>query len=618
MAMGQSYTEHLRRLAEAKQKKASEQVKLQQQRLKQESESQKIELEREKLRIENRKADADIRHKDSQSQNIQGKTLIEQEQAIRGEADGSGDTAPKKKGSSFYPDSLGDLEQTPVAPTPGEVEAYEGQFGAEPPSGEAPPATSGLPSVEDVSALGGAAPSGEAPGVAPPPKLSSFKDDKGMREIFSNYYPQILKDRQKRFQNWKKQTDDYRKQWVDLQNEVQSRASYAKKKLNEFHERTQELRDNVPTRNQALNNISWGSRIGAIIHAGLQGYLKGTGTVASNAPLLITQMIENEYNDLVNKYEAEKDSIKGSQNLFQMNMGIENDMLVSKSQTMLQLRQFAIDEYQMQLDNMDQKSSLKIEAERGLHALKKQQHDEQNQLSQWYYEKGPGAPRKGGGDALKNILAINRDQRQASDSNLKLRKFKVDNVMAVKGPDGKDHEIDLPKTSKSALIETHENSKKMIYNTKHMANIVKGIGPIGALAAPFAKWTAGVVGKKTAMKLEELSKLGQAFKMEARVDMTGGGNMAVAEHAIMDKFFSIIQSDGLLKGAAFLMKKAQGDYKVLEGMLKRRAVLNLYAKRWAQKGYRDVWKNNRRGAFIRSARDLGFKENEMGTYFQGK
>ena len=595
-----NYQETLIKIAEAQKQKMIEQTKLEKIKLEDQKRKDKLEIDQQKVDvsktqayIEKDKAQSEIKLKDAQTEHTQGQTVNEAiEPLFPGGPDAKGEGNILGKlvkggvgkilggGKPSDEELAGTQQAAPQAPSDEDIQAYQDQFN------------------QQEVARGGMPPLGGGGSGAKPPYLKAH-DSSELQDVLSKWAPGRQKDRAKQTDKFLQETNEYRKKWQDINEDAQVRAVYAKQKMNDFYKRTKALNENPPTRAQALSNINWFGKIGAIIHAGFQGYLKGTGTVPANVPLLLNEMIEREYNDLVSVYEADKDTITADQNLFAMNMQFNKDMYENEKETIMQLRQFAIDEFQIQMKNLTEGSQEQLAAAQALDSIKRLQTNDQNELNQWRFEEYPG--KKGG-----------MTQYQAAQLGFKYREegrkeeaFRADRVVKYPTPDGSNKEVIMSMEAKKSLRDKDVNARKMIGTGKRTMEIVKQLGVLKAFSAaiPFTK--------KGKMLLNELGKLGSTLKIEFRVDLGGGGNTALAEHAMIDDFVERLEGQGSIAAFKFLLKKVHGNYEVLDKVLKRRGVQTVVAEYMSNDKIRKEWAGNERGLFIKVGRKLGLKDSEI-------
>ena len=320
-----TYSENLRKVAEAQKQKLEAQAKHQekmatlqsgekkredkfvidQQKLddKKTLDQQNLQLNQQKQLIEAAKTGADVRLKDSQSLKTQGEALAEAQTALGGmvgEEETTGKEGEKKKpglfsniknfitGKSRMPDEetlQGVQQPTPVAPTDEEAQAYQqARLAEQQPTEE--------DEVMDEIGLGQST-SIDMPSMREPAYPSETEN------IVKEYLPAMQRQAQREFDRAKKETEEYRQSYLQVHKEAQKRARYAKEQLNETFKLQEELSKNPPLRAQALSNINLFGKIGAIIHAGIQGMLVARGVEGAGGSLLINDLIDREYDDLL-------------------------------------------------------------------------------------------------------------------------------------------------------------------------------------------------------------------------------------------------------------------------------------------------------------------------------
>ena len=623
-----TYSENLRKIAEAQRLKMEaqqkHQIKMQELQTKEKQREDKFVIEEQKRAdksyldqqnidlaiqkglVEAAKIGADIRLKDSQSLKTQGEALTDAQESFQnmtGEGEGQGKEGEKKaKKPGLFSKLAGmvtgktqaevlkktgilnnrpddeTLAQTaqpePVAPTDEEIAAYQAERNAET-----------EPEDEDDAVLrdiGLGTPT--RPGTPPPDLKAHYPSE--YEQIVKERLPQVQAQAQRDFERSLKNVDQYRQDWQNVYKEAQKRTAFAKKKLNETFKLQEELQNNPPLRSQALANINWFGKIGAIIHAGIQGMLQGMGVQGAGTSLLINDLIEKEYQDLLTKYEEEKDSLSSKMNLINLNLGFDKDMVEAEAKVKSQLLGMAVKEYSSALNQLPKASKQYADGVKDLENLKMKYQEQNNNLSKWIYEKGSEGGLKG--KDLGDLIKLEAHQ-------MKKREFDLDRMIRnIPLPTGKPGKFAFSKDIKKKIDNTDSETRRIIELSKRIRKKVDTIG-IGA----------GIPWTPSNRKFIELGKMLLDLKTQLRIAITGGGNVSNYEQALMDAFVELPDTDGPLAAAKFFMRRSKGGYNALLKAINKKAVGNVSSLYLTNDHVRKAWGRNTQGLDNRLRRRFG-------------
>ena len=332
-----------------------------------------------KLAIEEAKAGADIKNINTDTlgkniQNLETKTNI-----VGSLMQGTAGTSPKRmeavrKGILGIPDDTKDphrgvdpstkeqqpADLKPVLP-PAQAKA------AAPPEAQAPLPEAGISSFSPPVDGGGPGVSSSLTAPTPPTfgKLdpNQFKQDTSKLVQRVTEFDQMLQDTLPEFAN-------VRKRQKIINEERDSMVNTLRTKKFKLLSKYQQLSENPPTFKQALTNVNWVQKIGAVVHAGMFGHLYESPTY------LLDKYVSKELNDLKAERTSTLNFLKQSDNMYNQMYEITQDDHAAEMATEAALLQGIKQQiaYQSQLvgsaDTLQKAEAMNKEADFKIHNLK--------------------------------------------------------------------------------------------------------------------------------------------------------------------------------------------------------------------------------------------------------
>lgn len=580
-----SYTDSLQKILEERSKREAEKQK-------NALEARRIAIEEQKVAITAKESDAKARLLDKQSQKTEEETirgLTEQELATnlaQGRAGWTGKSgAFHKKPPSSEEKKKKDLSNIvsdliPKIPTLEQISKDPGNPQAPQPSqkeGDSP--VGALAGGSGESELAPPTSPGGIPGTSPQgsgvPSAPTFERPKGTSKNFNALRDRYIRSLEssanktnKLFAQSAKERKEAIKNYERITNNYQKASDQSRKDLRNVQRLRRDLAENPVQRDQALANIGWPLRIGSVVHAMMQGYLQAYG-IGTDQPQLIDELIENEFNDLLISYNEQKDALSHDENLIKMNMDMLQDEQSAKLATLLQLTEWAQDglNEQVQQTNLQavhSKNLLDIEATAQKlnndrlnirNAL--QQQTFENRLKIWEAKQPPEAD-------FKTAIALSKEQREE-------RKYELEHTIDFHNPTtGKDFKYEMSKDMKKSTDKAFVSGQEGIALARQLQDSIKGLSLKNWLLSKTA--IVSKAGKRAQAVFDTVRKTKIFGKMTFRKDVAGG-QVAVAEHAIMDDMLNISRFK-----FGQVISKLKGGEKTLVIFIKRRAVEATLAK----------------------------------------
>ena len=577
-----TYSKNLQKMSEAKQKRQNEEQKYQLEVLKLQ---QKDDESRRKQSIDLELNAAKQRNLDKQSEKAEAETLatIRQQYLTQRTTHTVDKKAETTEVSNNLP-AMDDLKATP--PTADQIANDPGNPNAAsfaPPSQEAAdPLSSGVASQINFDLGGG--------GVSPPkvstPDFMGLPSTSEVRAAADEFLGKIKGFEQDRKDVLNKQEQEYKdyqtKVW-DTFSKAQDAANYTRSKMDNLQTRLRTLNENPPLRQQAVANVNFFGKVSSVIHAAMQGYLQGYGVVSQNAPLLIDQLVEKEYNDIVSKYNAEKDTIGAEFNLLKQTMEWDNDETTAKMALHHQLYGMVQKQFENQLKNIDmnqlnEKQKLDIQAT--LHALDTKYAQGENALKSTMFN--IQASQRSGGLSPKDAMTLHYKAKadKRAEDKLALDKKAV-TITGVQG--GYSTSLTFADKAERKEVSTALGSgRKSLFGAKQILSYASKLGGIKALSAKFAK--SGWEKSKSALAdFQNLQRTLVPIMLNHRIAFTGGGNMSDQERKVLWEYFLVGDDKATIES---WLKQRAGEYGTLVSAIQKNAINESHNKLWASSEYR--------------------------------
>ena len=596
-----SYSENMRDLIRSNQesqaKQRQDQIKIAELQERAAKDQQDANIKREDLDIKAIKTEGEVRKLDKQSQELEAKTLNE----LTGPSEG-GDRSPAGKADPKK--AIKDLDTTP--PTPDQITADEGSQA--PPVEEAPPPGGGdiMAQVEDTPGAG--------PGITPPTFRQTGTSDRYKRRLEEDLgrIPGYHKRQTKILKQQQKDAQEHQRELLNIKKRMVAYKDQTIIKMDKLRGNLKALKDNPPLRSQIMSDSHWGLKIGSAIHAGLQGYLVGLG-LKDKIESVLDDMVNKEYQDQIMQWESRKEGVTDEINLLKWNFDATNDSFTAQSALRGQLWEMAEDTFNnqiagMKLDQSSQERRLQIEGM--LETIRQKKDENWNATQQQIFENEISLHKATKQDDTKSLglaLKLRKDQREQA-------KFEGKHHLSYKGPEGKTKTYVLSEKRKQKIQEASALGNTAVNLGKDISDVSKTIG----FWDPAKAWGArlGIPASKEARKkFIKMRTLLTQYKMSIRKDVAGG-QVAVAEHAMMDDILSLVGPHMSRRNIRTMFNKIGGDYEVVGLMLKRRAVQSVVSELLESKiGASYVRKHGRKKAarllFIQQGRKMGLSNNEL-------
>ena len=220
-----------------------------------------------------------------------------------------------------------------------------------------------------------------------------------------------------------------------------------------------------------------------------------------------------------------------------------------------------------------------------------------------------------GGKGLADLLKIRKDQREQT-------KFDLKHGYEFRAPGGPAKSYVLDEKRKQKINEGFVGAEKVISAADQIEKITASLSAKDWAVSKFALW-GNKTAKEAQAKFKALGVLLTQYKMNIRKDVAGG-QVAVAEHVMMDKLLDLFENQRFSK-IKTIVSKFKGNYKTITTLLRRRAVVGATAELLESKVGRDYirkygQKEGRRRLFIATGRKMGLKNSELreSSFYLGK
>ena len=336
----------------------------------------------------------------------------------------------------------------------------------------------------------------------------------------------------------------------------------------------EKLAKNPPTRKRAINDISWGQKLGAFAML----LMETKSPIHMSEKSVWEDMVEKKMNDLKIEHDARKGFLDKADNLYSQFYDITKDDFEAELATKTALRQNISDVLSLQ--------SSRVQNEEGLVKIQQQQKEIMNDNlkdQDDIYSNRWSKVSEAIGKNVSNRLEYWEKRAETSGSTMgadlkphQVKQLQESLRLGSSTPGGRPTMfLDVTKQQADIVRKSERDSSMVLHDIPRLRTIADDLGIID-LGAIEASRVAGKMGDATRAKYETLDRTLQQLMLQQRIRFTGGGNMNRDELNFLRAYHEVAK-EGFLPSSKFrdmLKKKWKGNYKTLFNLMERISVNN--------------------------------------------